>query len=40
MDLITHLPTFEGSDLFFTIVDRVSKYVTFVAWKAPFIAFD
>ena len=34
MDLITHLPTSEGFDLVFTIVDRFSKYVTFVPCKA------
>ena len=42
MDLITHLPTFEGFDLVFTIVDRFSKYVTFIpckaTWKAPELA--
>ena len=34
MDLITHLPTFEVFDLVFTIIDRFSKYVTFVPCKA------
>ena len=31
MDLITHLPTSEGFDSVFTIVDR---YVTFIPCKA------
>ena len=30
MDLITHLPSSNGCDAVFTIVDRLSKYVTFV----------
>ena len=30
MDLITHLPLSNGFDAVFTIVDRFSKYVTFV----------
>ena len=34
MGLITHLPTSEGFDSFFTIVDRFSKYVTFIPCKA------
>ena len=34
MDLITHLPTSEGFDSVFTIVDRFSKYVTFIPCKA------
>ena len=34
MDLITHLPTSEGFDSVFTIVDRFSKYVTFILCKA------
>ena len=33
MDLITHLPTSEGFDSVFTIVDRFSKYVTFIPAK-------
>ena len=40
MDLITHLPTSEGFDLVFTIVDRFSKYVTFFPCKAIYIASD
>ena len=34
MDLITYLPTSEGFDLVFTIVNRFSKYVTFIPCKA------
>ena len=34
MDLITHLPTSKEFDSDFTIVDRFSKYVTFIACKA------
>ena len=34
MDLITHLLISEGFDLVFTIVDRLSKYVTFIPCKA------
>ena len=30
MDLITHLPTSESLDSVFTIVDRFSKYITFI----------
>ena len=33
MDLITHFPTFEGFDSVFTVVDRFSKYVTFIPYK-------
>ena len=40
MDLITHLPTSEGFDLVFTIVDRFSKYVTFIPCKATCTAPD
>ena len=40
MDLITHSPTSEGFDLVFTIVDRFSKYVTFIPCKAIFTAPD
>ena len=34
MDLTTHLPTSEGFDLVFIIVDGFSKYVTFIPCKA------
>ena len=34
MDLMTHLPTFEGVNLVFRIIDRFSKYVTFIPCKA------
>ena len=40
MDLITHLPTSERLNLVFTIVDRFSKYLTFVPYKATCTAFD
>ena len=40
IDLITYLPTSEGFDLVFTIVDRFSKYVTFIPCKATCIAAD
>ena len=40
MDLITHLPTSEGLSLDFTIVDRFSKYVTFIPCKATCTALD
>ena len=40
MDLITYLPTSEGFDLVFTIVDRFSKYVTFIPCKATCTAPD
>ena len=40
MDLISHLPTSEGFDSVFTIVDRLSKYVTFIPWKATYKAPD
>ena len=40
MDLITHLPTSEGFDLVFTIIDRFSKYVTFIPCKATCTALD
>ena len=40
MDLITHLPTSEGFDLVFTIVDRFSQYVTFIPCKATCTAPD
>ena len=40
MDLITHLPTSEGFDSVFTIVDRFSKYVTFIPCKATCTAPD
>ena len=40
MDLISHLPTSEGVDLVFTIVDRFSKYVTFISCKATCTAPD
>ena len=34
MDLITYLPTFEGFDSVFIIVDKFFKYVTFIFCKA------
>ena len=34
MDLTTHLPTSKGFDSVFIIVDRFSKYVTFIPWKS------
>ena len=34
MDLITHLPTSEGFNSVFTIVDRFSKYVILIPCKA------
>ena len=40
MDLITFLPTSEGFDLVFTIIDRFSKYVAFIPWKATWTAPD
>ena len=40
MDSITHLPTFEGFDLVFTIVDGFFKYVTFIPCKATCTASD
>ena len=40
MDLITHLPTSEGFDLVFIILDRFSKYITFIPCKATCIALD
>ena len=40
MDLITHLPTFEGFNSFFTIVDRFSNYVTSFPCKATCTAPD
>ena len=40
MNLITHLPTFEGFNLVFTIVDRFSKYLTFIPCKATCTALD
>ena len=40
MDLITHLPTFEGFDSVFTIVDRFSKYVPFIPCKATCTALN
>jgi hypothetical protein len=41
MDLITHLPTTEsGFDAVFTIVDRFSKYVTFIPCKTTCTAQD
>ena len=40
MDLITHLPTSEGFDSVFTIVDRFSKYVTFIPCKVTCTAPD
>ena len=40
MDLITHLPTSEGFDSVFTIMDRFSKYITFIPCKATCTAPD
>ena len=40
MDLITYLPTSEGFDLIFTLVNRFSKYVTFIPYKATCTAPD
>ena len=40
MDLITHLPTSEGFDLVFTIVNRFSKFVTFIPCEATCTAPD
>ena len=40
MGLITYLPTFKGFDLVFTIVNRSSKYVTFIPCKSSCTAPD
>ena len=40
MYLITHLPTSEGFDSAFRIVDRFSKYVTFIPRKATCTALE
>ena len=40
MDLITDLPTTEGFESIFTIIDRFSKYVIFIFCKATFTACD
>ena len=40
MDLITHLPHSCGHDAVFTIVDRFSKYVTFVPCSTSSTALD
>ena len=40
MDLITHLPFSCGHDVVFTIVDRFSKYVTFVPYSTSSTALD
>ena len=40
MDLIAYLPTYEGFDLDFTIVDSFSKYVTFLPCKSTCTAPD
>ena len=40
MDLITHLPLSNGFDAVFTIVDRFSKYVTFVPCSTSSTALD
>ena len=40
MDLITYLPTYEGFDSVFTIVDRFSKFVTFIPYKPTCTAPD
>ena len=40
MDLITYLPTSEGFDFGFTIVDRLYKCITFIPCKATCTAPD
>ena len=40
MDLITHLLTSKGFDSIFTIIDRFSKYITFIPCKAIFTALE
>ena len=40
MDSITHIPTSEGLNSVFTIVDRFSKYVTFIPCEATCTALD
>ena len=40
MDLVSHLPTSKRFDLVFTIVNRFSKYITFIPCKATCTAPD
>ena len=40
MDFITYLPSSEGFDLIFTIVDRFPKCVTFISNKVTCTALD
>ena len=40
MDLITQLPLSNSFDAVFTIVDRFSKYFTFVLWSTSSTALD
>ena len=40
MDLITHLPLSSGYDAIFTVVDRFSKYVTFLPCHTSATAVD
>ena len=40
MDLITHFPKSSGYDAVFTIVDRFSKYVTFLPCSTNSTAID
>ena len=40
MDLITHFPLSNGFDSVFTIVDRFSKYITFVPCSTSSTALD
>ena len=40
MDFITHLPISEGFYLVFTIIDRFSKYITFIPCKTTCTAPD
>ena len=40
MDFIIHLPTSEDFNLGFTTVDRFSKYIIFIPWKATCTAPD
>ena len=40
MDLITHFPLSNSFDAVFTIVDRFSKYVSFVTYSTSSTALD
>ena len=40
MDLITHLPLANGFDIVLSIVDRFSKFVTFVSCSTSSTALD